>query len=154
MSQTEEPAAPEAAVLFRARGLNASERILADMGDQVFLNLWSYPNLFYNKKQKDKGDGKELCDLLVVCGDDIIVFSDKAITYSSDKPVKTAWSRFYRKAIQASVDQINGADRIISQFPEKIFTDPACTQHLEPPRVCRRLFGLSYAAMAGCSSMA
>jgi hypothetical protein len=25
---------------------------------------------------------------------------------------------------------------------------------LEPPRVCRRLFGLSYAAMAGCSSMA
>ncbi|MCK1564070.1 hypothetical protein IVB08_08795 [Bradyrhizobium sp. 173] len=23
----------------------------------------------------------------------------------------------------------------------------------EPPRVCRRLFGLSYAAMAGCSSM-
>jgi hypothetical protein len=24
----------------------------------------------------------------------------------------------------------------------------------EPPRVCRRLFGLSYAAMAGCSSMA
>jgi hypothetical protein len=25
---------------------------------------------------------------------------------------------------------------------------------LEPPRVCRRPFGLSYAAMAGCSSMA
>ena len=24
----------------------------------------------------------------------------------------------------------------------------------EPPRVCRRPFGLSYAAMAGCSSMA
>jgi hypothetical protein len=24
----------------------------------------------------------------------------------------------------------------------------------EPPRVCRRLVGLSYAAMAGCSSMA
>ena len=25
---------------------------------------------------------------------------------------------------------------------------------IEPPRVCRRPFGLSYAAMAGCSSMA
>ena len=25
---------------------------------------------------------------------------------------------------------------------------------LEPPRDCRRLFGLSYAAMAACSSMA
>ena len=27
-------------------------------------------------------------------------------------------------------------------------------RRLEPPRVCRRLFGLSYAAMAACSSMA
>jgi hypothetical protein len=26
--------------------------------------------------------------------------------------------------------------------------------YCEPPRVCRRPFGLSYAAMAGCSSMA
>jgi hypothetical protein len=28
------------------------------------------------------------------------------------------------------------------------------TELSEPPRDCRRLFGLSYAAMAGCSSMA
>jgi mandelate racemase len=27
-------------------------------------------------------------------------------------------------------------------------------QGFEPPRDCRRLFGLSYAALAGCSSMA
>lgn len=27
-------------------------------------------------------------------------------------------------------------------------------KRIEPPRVCRRPFGLSYAAMAGCSSMA
>jgi hypothetical protein len=33
----------------------------------------SYPNLFYDKKQGGVGDGKELCDLLVVCGDDIII---------------------------------------------------------------------------------
>jgi hypothetical protein len=30
----------------------------------------------------------------------------------------------------------------------------ASGERREPPRVCRRPFGLSYAAMAGCSSMA
>jgi len=151
MSQTEEPAASEPAAIYRARGANASERILADLGEQVFLNLWSYPNLFYNKKQKDKGDGKELCDLLVVCGDDIIIFSDKAIKWSADKELKIAWPRFYRKAIQASVDQINGAERIITDFPEKIFTDPACTQRFPvplPPIVTRRVHGVVVAS--GC----
>ena len=32
--------------------------------------------------------------------------------------------------------------------------DTRALQHYEPPRVCRRPFGLSYAAMAVCSSMA
>jgi gamma-glutamylcyclotransferase (GGCT)/AIG2-like uncharacterized protein YtfP len=34
------------------------------------------------------------------------------------------------------------------------FFGGAVTVPTEPPRDCRRLFGLSYAAMAGCSSMA
>jgi type II secretory pathway component PulL len=32
--------------------------------------------------------------------------------------------------------------------------DELSARYAEPPRVCRRPFGLSYAAMAGCSSMA
>ena len=39
-------------------------------------------------------------------------------------------------------DQLDGRQ---AQFVEK---------QTEPPRVCRRPIGLSYAAMAGCSSMA
>jgi hypothetical protein len=70
--------------IHRSRGSTASERLLADLGEQAFLNLWSYPNLFYDKKQNGKGDGKELCDLLVVCGHDVIIFSDKHIKYRSD----------------------------------------------------------------------
>ncbi len=62
--------------IHRSRGSTASEQLLADLGEQAFLNLWSYPNLFYDKKQNGKGDGKELCDMLVVCGDDVIIFSD------------------------------------------------------------------------------
>ncbi|MGJ4970928.1 hypothetical protein ACQR1N_19890 [Bradyrhizobium sp. HKCCYLRH1073] len=142
---------PQQAGIFRARGLNSSERILADLGEKAFLNLWSYPNLFYNKKQRDKGDGKELCDLLAVCGDDIIIFSDKVIQWSEGKEVKVAWPRFYRRAVQASVDQINGAARIIADFPEKIFTDSACTQKFPislPPVETRRVHGVIIAS--GC----
>ena len=89
-----------AAAVHRSRGSTASERVLADLGDQAFLNLWSYPNLFYDKKKGGKGDGKELCDMLAVCGDDVIIFSDKHIKYQGDKPVQIAWPRFYRKAIK------------------------------------------------------
>jgi hypothetical protein len=64
--------------IYRSKGSTASERLLADLGEQAFLNLWSYPNLFYDKKQGGMGDGKELCDMLVVCGDDVIIFSDKS----------------------------------------------------------------------------
>ena len=97
------------------------------MGEQAFLNLWSYPNLFYDKKKNGKGDGKELCDMLVVCGDDVIIFSDKHIKYQSDKPPQIAWPRFFRKAIMESVVQINGANNWMTRFPEKIYTDPSCT---------------------------
>ena len=55
----------------KARGLTASEQLLAELCEKSFLSVWSYPNLC--RKQ-----GKELTDLLVVFGDDVILFSDKS----------------------------------------------------------------------------
>ncbi|OCK55550.1 hypothetical protein [Bradyrhizobium sp. LMTR 3] len=137
--------------IHRSRGSTTSERLLADLGEQAFLNLWSYPNLFYDKKQNGKGDGKELCDLLVVCGQDVIIFSDKQIKYQSDKPVEVAWPRFYRKAIEGAVVQINGANNWMARYPDKIFTNPACTQRLPielPPLETRRVHGVVVATGA------
>lgn len=149
MSDTGEPADPAAESVLekihRSRGSTASERLLADLGEQAFLNLWSYPNLFYDKKQGGVGDGKELCDLLVVCGDDVIIFSDKHIRYQEDKEVNIAWPRFYRKAIEGAVVQINGANNWMTRYPDKIFTDSACTQKLPidlPPVEKRRVHGV------------
>jgi hypothetical protein len=134
LSDTSESVEPAAAAalekIHRSRGSTASERLLADLGEQAFLNLWSYPNLFYDKKQGGVGDGKELCDLLVVCGDDVIIFSDKHIKYQEDREVNVAWPRFYRKAIEGAVVQINGANNWMIRYPDKIFTDSACTQKL------------------------
>jgi hypothetical protein len=131
--------------VFRARGSTKTEKLLADLGEHAFLNLWSYSNLFYDKKQGGLGDGKELCDMLVVCGDDVIIFSDKHIKYQDDKPVEMAWPRFYRKAIEGAVKQINGAHNWMARYPDKIFTDPACTQRLPielPPAETRRVHGV------------
>lgn len=104
-----EPSSEQPKKIFRGRGFTPSEKLLADLGDHAFLDLWSYPNLFYEKKKGGIGDGKEMCDMLVVCGDDTIIFSDKAIKFQDDRPIDVAWPRFYRAAIEEAVKQINGA---------------------------------------------
>jgi hypothetical protein len=115
---------------------------LAKLAERSFLNLWSYPNPFINKKQNGAGFGKELCDLLVVCGDDVIIFSDKTIDFPKSEDVAIAWSRWYRRAIQHSVKQVCGAERWISQFPDRIYLDPGCSQLFPirfPPPNTRRV---------------
>ena len=65
-----------------------SEAYLAALAQRAFLRLWSYPNLF-----NDKGCGKELCDLLVVFGDHLVVFSDKHCELKSHDTPEVAWRR-------------------------------------------------------------
>lgn len=88
---------------------------------------------------------------LVVCGDDVIIFSDKQIKYQTDKPIDIAWPRFYRKAIEEAVLQINGANNWMTRYPEKIYADPSCTQRLPielPPPDKRRVHGVVVATGA------
>jgi hypothetical protein len=57
---------PARTPIVRGSGATPSEKYLARLADRSFLNLWSYPNTFIDKRVRGKGDGKELCDLLVV----------------------------------------------------------------------------------------
>jgi hypothetical protein len=132
----------------RGQGVTESERYLAALADQTFLNLWSYPNTFIDKKGKNGGDGKELCDLLVVCGDTVIIFSDKSIGWPEHQDVNVSWARWCRRAIEKSVDQIRGAERWLKQFPERVFIDRRCTQPLPialPPPDRARVHGVAIA---------
>ena len=53
-------------------GTTDSERALTRLARKAFLTLWSYPNVFTDEgRAGGKGDGKELCDLLVVFGNDV-----------------------------------------------------------------------------------
>lgn len=145
---------PARPAIVRSEGVTPSERYLAKIADKSFLNLWSYPNTFIDKRAGGKGTGKELCDLLVVCGDHILIFSDKTVGWPDGDGTVLAWKRWYKRAIQKSVDQIRGAERWIAQFPDRIFIDPQCTQRLPidlPPPERRKVHGIVVALGAGAA---
>ncbi|MFK0377861.1 hypothetical protein [Pandoraea sp. NPDC090278] len=107
-------------------GTTASERALTSLARRAFLSLWSYPNVYTDEgRVNGKGDGKELCDLLVVFGNDVLLFSDKDCAYQSKVDVTVAWPRWYRSAIDKSAKQLAGAEKFIKAFPCRIFLDKA-----------------------------
>lgn len=74
-----------------AEGTTESERVLTRLAKKAFLSLWSYANVFTDEgRSHGKGDGKELCDLLVVFGNDVLLFSDKDCEYHASTDVKVA----------------------------------------------------------------
>jgi|SRR5579871_1285738 len=137
------------AVIKRGIGVSPTEKYLAALADMIFLNLWTYPNLFTSA-------GKELCDLLVVCGDHVLIFSDKAIAWSSGADVKVAWPRWYRRAISESTAQINGAAGTLRDHPDQLFLDAACKERFPltlPPADRRRvhLIAVALGASEACA---
>ena len=113
--------------IAKAIGVTLTERHLAKLAERSFLNLWSYPNPYRDQGRPGSGDGKELCDLLVVCGRYIIIFSEKNITWPKDD-VQIAWRRWAQRALLSSTRQARGAERRITEFPDRIFLDARCTQ--------------------------
>ena len=133
--------------IIRGSGLTSSERCLARLSDKTFLKLWTFPNTFSDRHRAAAGgDGKELCDLLVICGDDVIIFSDKSIAWPEGDSLEVRWSRWYRRAVKKSVDQIRGAERWLRDHPNRVFLDSQCTMRLPvdlPPIDRRRVHGIA-----------
>ena len=111
-----------------------SELYLAHLCSKAFLHLWSYTNLYKDQGKRGGGDGKELCDLAVIFGDDVFIFSDKHCLLkregSSPQSLEQAWSRWYRRAVIKSAGQIFAAERWFRSFPDRIFLDRKCQNRL------------------------
>lgn len=105
-------------IVPKADGVTAAEKKLISLGYKTFFSLWSYPNP-YRKHKLDK----ELCDLLVVFGDDIIIFSDKDCKFPLDGDVKINWGRWYKNAIVKSYRQLQGAMSWMTKHPDRIVLD-------------------------------
>jgi hypothetical protein len=95
------------------------------------LSLWSYPNLYTDKGCKSgKGTGKELCDLLVVFGPDVIIFSVKFIEFNPSIDIQISWKRWFKRAVLSSARQLYGAESWLRRHTDRIFLDPHCNTRL------------------------
>jgi len=95
---------------------NESEKLVYNICKRSFLCLWSYPNPLGK-------DGKELCDTLVVCEHDIVIFSVKDIAFTDSGDLSIDWNRWRKRAIDASVRQIYGAERWLESSSQVIRND-------------------------------
>jgi SEC-C motif len=123
---SDSPHSPGGAVV-RSEGVTASERYLGKLCERSFLSLWSYPGVFRDQRRGNKGDGKEVCDLLVVFENHIIIFSDKHSSFADSGDLGVDWGRWYKKAVRKSAEQVWGAERWIKEFPNRLFVDRQCT---------------------------
>ncbi|MBJ8496360.1 hypothetical protein MID07_07210 [Acinetobacter seifertii] len=114
---------------------NESEKLLAKLGDKAFLSLWSFANVYtdeglkIDEKGQRKGQGEELCDLLVVFGNHVLIFSDKGqIEYRPTDDIKVGWRRWVERAFLKSAYSTYKAEKWIKQMPHRIFLDKECTE--------------------------
>lgn len=104
-----------------SEGVTDAERYLKMLCNHSFLSMWSYTRVF-----NDKGTGQEVCDLLVVFDNHIIIFSDKDCEFPNTGDLELDWKRWYKKAIKKSADQVYGAERWILKHPDRLFLDQTC----------------------------
>jgi hypothetical protein len=129
--------------------VNESEARLAELSRQTFLSMWSYQNPFYEQ-------GKELCDVLIVYGDDVIVMSDKVIPYKEHEQPGVAWRRWYERAVSDSVNQLRGAKKTITLRPNSIYLDAKASSPfpLELPKVARiHLIAIAHGCEGVCQQV-
>lgn len=98
-------------------GINRSEKFVYHVCRQSFLSLWSFANPKNNKKNK------ELCDILVVCEPDVVIFSVKEISVTATGDRSTDWTRWRKRAIEKSVEQIYGGERFIRKMSHVVRSD-------------------------------
>ena len=111
----------------RADGVTESECYLKHLCDRTFLSLWSYPGIYRDQDLSKKTEGKEVCDLLVIFENHIIIFSDKDCQFPNSDRLEIDWNRWFKKTVQKSADQVWGAERWIGQHRNRLFLDRSCT---------------------------
>jgi len=126
-------------ILNKSIGTTDAEKYLTRLCNETFLSLWSYPNIYRDQgrtnsmRSRAKGQGKEVCDLLVVFENHVLIFSDKHCIFPNSGDIKLDWSRWYKRAVKNSANQLYGAERWIFQFPENLYIDKNCNHPFPLP---------------------
>ena len=118
--------------LRKKEGVTPAERYLKTLCDGTFLSLWSFSGI-YRDQGANKGLEKEICDLLVVFGNHVLIFSDKACRFPVGEDMTVAWKRWFRRGVVESAKQAWGAERWIREHPDRVFIDPGCKKRFPFP---------------------
>lgn len=113
-------------IIKKNEGVNLTEKRLISLAQNAFLGLWSYPNVYSNEGFSKNKTGKEVCDLLVVFENNVIIFSDKDIGFNSEIELSVAWKRWFRTSVKDSLKQLYGAEKFIREHNERLFIDASC----------------------------
>ena len=113
--------------ISKSQGVTPTERQLAQLCDQTFLKLWSFPNPCCE-------DGKELCDLIVVFENEVLIFFDRESRRFDSNPedVNLAWKRWRKEVIDKQVATAHGAERYIREG-RRIYLDAKQAQQFPIP---------------------
>ena len=111
-------------MINKSEGVNETERILLEYCRRTFFKIWSFPNPI-------KDDGKELCDLLVVFENYVIIFfiRERILSELIIENAQTNWDRWKRKVIDDQIKTAIGAERYIKS-KRNVFLDNKLTQKL------------------------
>ena len=92
----------------KSKGLSGTEKMLAELCEKTFLNIWSYPNIY-------KSDGKELCDILVVFENHVYLFFDRESKKfeNPEKDISLQWERWRKEVIEKQMVTVAGAKKYI-----------------------------------------
>jgi hypothetical protein len=118
--------------------VNASEAFVHHLCARTFLSLWSVA-----EPRGDDGD-KELCDVIVVCDPDVIVFSVKEIEYKETDNGVIGIRRWTKRAVTESLRQIRGAERALKRIGQIRMRDGSPSLLL-PPLMRRRVHRIAVA---------
>ncbi len=89
---------------------NIGEEFVTGIAFNSFIKHWCYPN-----PKDENGDKKEICDLLILFGENLIIISVKNYEF------KDFYSRYFRRTIEKAVKQIYGAERKLLSSDKDIF---------------------------------
>lgn len=93
-----------------------SEELVARLSQRSFFSLWTYLNPVGK-------DGKEHCDILVVCDPHVIIFEVKECGVTSSGNFKVDWNRWKKRTIKKAVGQIYRAERWLKTAKHVIKND-------------------------------
>ncbi|WP_429912333.1 hypothetical protein [Glycocaulis sp.] len=99
------------------------EAHLERLAKRVFLDLWTHTSPFRPKTSGTKEKPVELCDLLIVYGNVVLVISEKDIKYPQSGSDEVRWARWHKTSIIKSASQARGAERWLKANPNEVFTD-------------------------------